>query len=43
MNKLIKASLRVALATTVLGGGTLILAAPAFAQTTSTASLTASM
>jgi len=36
MNKLMKASLRAALATTVLGGGTLILAAPAAAQTTST-------
>lgn len=36
MNKLMKASLRAALATTVLGTGTLILAAPAAAQTTST-------
>jgi hypothetical protein len=36
MNKLMKASLRAALATTVLGGGALILAAPAAAQTTST-------
>ncbi|WP_447412899.1 hypothetical protein, partial [Clostridium perfringens] len=32
MNKLMKASLRAALATTVLGTGTLILAAPAAAQ-----------
>ncbi|MES2044431.1 MAG: TonB-dependent receptor [Pseudomonadota bacterium] len=36
MNKLMKASLRAALATTVLGGGALILAMPAAAQTTST-------
>jgi len=36
MNKLMKASLRAALATTVLGAGALILAAPAAAQTTST-------
>ncbi|MDB5709932.1 MAG: hypothetical protein JWL96_2002 [Sphingomonas bacterium] len=36
MNKLMKASLRAALATTVLGGGMLILALPAAAQTTST-------
>jgi len=36
MNKLMKASLRAALATTILGGGALILAMPAAAQTTST-------
>lgn len=36
MNKLMKASLRAALATTVLSGGALILAVPAAAQTTST-------
>ena len=36
MNKLMKASLRAALATTILGGGAVILAAPAAAQTTST-------
>jgi len=36
MKKLMKASIRAALATTVLGGGALILAAPAAAQTTST-------
>jgi outer membrane receptor for ferrienterochelin and colicin len=36
MKTLIKARLRAALATTILGGGALILAAPATAQTTST-------
>jgi outer membrane receptor for ferrienterochelin and colicin len=36
MTKLMKASLRAALATTILGGGALLLAAPAVAQTTST-------
>ncbi|HMI17930.1 MAG TPA: hypothetical protein VK533_00160, partial [Sphingomonas sp.] len=36
MTKLMRASLRAALATTVLGGGAFVLAMPAAAQTTST-------